>query len=76
MCEAEGLQDLLPAAKLVYRVLEEIGPATRSKIDDEAMQPRQTTIDSVATLINEGAVEEVGSSGPKPAYDVAERGEP
>jgi hypothetical protein len=76
MCEAEGLEDLSPAAKLVYRVLEEIGSATRPDIQDEAMLPRQRTIDSLATLIREDAVETVGSSGPKPAYDVAERGEP
>jgi hypothetical protein len=75
MCEAEGLEDLSPAAKLVFRVLGEIGPATRSEIDDEAMLPGRTTNDAIERLEDLGAVKEVGTGDPTPAYDIVDGGE-
>jgi hypothetical protein len=75
MCEAEGLEDLSPAPKLVYRVLEEIGPATRAKVQGESLLPRRTTSDAIERLADEDLIQEVGSADPKPVYDVLNGGE-
>lgn len=75
MCEAEGLEDLSPAAKLAYRGLEEIGPASRPEISEETLLPESTARDALRSLSEADLIEEVGSPDPKPTYAVVDGGE-
>lgn len=56
--DGEGIEDLPPSAKLVYKVLEYNGPLTQKGIVEESMLSARTVRYALERLEEIGAVEE------------------
>ncbi len=56
--DGEGIEDLPPSAKLVYKVLEYNGPLTQKGIVEESMLSARTVRYALERLETIGAVEE------------------
>ena len=56
--QTEGLDDLPPSAKLVYKTLEYEGPLTQGQLAAESLLPARTVRYALASLQDADAVEE------------------